>query len=264
VLRGALVTNGTYSILLMNLSQIEERIVKVEQLAEGVTLYLGDCREVLLTLEGVDAVITDPPYGIGYVKGAGGRAVAGTRLPARRNSTPVHGDDEPFDPALVLGFPEVILWGSDHFYNRLPDRGRFIAWDKLSGSTLRDSFADVEFAWHSAEGAARIFSYLWKGVQQDGEKGEQRVHPTQKPVALMAWCINQLTGGGRLILDPFMGSGTTGVAAVRSGRRFIGIEIAAEHFDTARRRIERALRQPDLLFVERPAPPQQATMNLSN
>lgn len=187
-------------------------------------LYLGDCREILPTLGKVDAVVTDPPYGIGHVKGSSGRAVAGTSLPARRNIERIVGDDAPFDPSQLLGFPQVISWGADHYASKLP-HGRWLAWDKISGASLVDSFSDVEFAWHSQPGAARIISYLWKGVLQDGEKGAPRYHPTQKPIAVMEWCIRQLAGPVETILDPFMGSGTTGVAAVKLGRRFIGIEI---------------------------------------
>lgn len=214
------------------------------------TLIMGDCREVLPTLPKVDAVVTDPPYGIAHVKGDSGRAVAGTRLPARRNIEAIFGDNEPFDPSVLMAFPEAIMWGADHYAAALP-HGRWLAWDKISGASLVDSFSDVEFAWHSERGAARIISYLWKGVLQDGEKGVQRFHPTQKPIAVMRWCIEQLRGPARSILDPFMGSGTTGVACVKLGRRFIGIEREPKYFDIACRRIADAYAQPDL-FVPRP------------
>jgi site-specific DNA-methyltransferase (adenine-specific) len=105
-------------------------------------------------------------------------------------------------------------------------------------------------------GASRIFSYLWKGVQQDGEKGAPRVHPTQKPVALMAWCIDQLVDTPATIVDPYCGSGTTGVAAVRLGRRFTGVEIEERYFDVACRRIGDTLKQPHM-FVEKPMPANQ-------
>ena len=222
-------------------------MTRVEQIGD-CRLILGDCREILPTLGKVDAVVTDPPYGIGYAHSSGGRAVVSRRLPARRHAQPIVGDDEAFDPSEWLTFPEVIMWGADHYASMLP-HGRWLAWDKISGASLVDSFSDVEFAWHSKPGAARIISYLWKGVLQDGEKGAQRWHPTQKPIAVMAWCIKQLRRPAEFILDPFMGSGTTGVACVKLGRKFIGIEIDENYFDIACRRIEKAYAQPDM-FVE--------------
>jgi site-specific DNA-methyltransferase (adenine-specific) len=230
--------------------------VRVERIGE-CQLILGDCREV--SLPGNAAIVADPPYGIAYVKGDGGRRVAGTNLPARRHSAAIVGDDTAFDPSPWVSFPETILWGADHYAARLP-HGRWLAWDKLAGATLQDSFSDVEFAWHSKRGAARIINYLWKGVLQDGEKGVRRWHPTQKPVAVMEWCIKQLHGYAETICDPYMGSGSTGVAAARLGRKFVGVEIDPGHFETACRRIEAAYAQPDL-FVKSPEPkPEQLSL----
>lgn len=208
---------------------------RMETIGGGVaTLYLGDCREIIAALTGVDAVITDPPYGIAHVMGGGGKGKH-----TRRNIAPIHGDDVPFDPSHLLAFGNVITWGADHYSERLP-HGRWLAWDKLAGLKSFDSFSDVEFAWHSKRGAARIFSHMWKGICQDSEKGGQRrEHPTQKPVLLMQWCIRQ-AGQPNTILDPYMGSGTTGVAAVTMGRRFIGCEIDEGHFEVACRRIREA------------------------
>jgi site-specific DNA-methyltransferase (adenine-specific) len=222
---------------------------RTETIAEGVTLYLGDCREILPSLGKVDACVTDPPYGIAHVKGAGGLGKHN-----RRNIAPIAGDDVPFDPCPFLAFPDVILWGASHFAQSLP-HGRWYVWDKLDGMESFDSFSDIEIAWHNKRGAERIFRHMWKGICQDSEKDATREHPTQKPIALMRWCIEQCSAP-RTILDPFMGSGTTGVAAVKLGRRFIGIEIEERYFNIAVRRIEEALRQPDL-FIERPKPAKQ-------
>jgi DNA modification methylase len=215
---------------------------RVETIGEGVTLYLGDCREILPTLPKVDAVVTDPPYGIAHVKGTGGKGKHD-----RRNIAPIHGDDKPFDPAILLSFPNVLMWGADHYAARLP-RGRWLVWDKLDGLASYDSFSDVEIAWHSKPGAARLFRHLWKGICQASEKDGTREHPTQKPVALMRWCLEQV-GQAETILDPYMGSGTTGVALVKRGGRFIGIEIEEKYFDIACRRISETLKQPDM-FIE--------------
>lgn len=211
----------------------------------AATLYLGDCREILPTLGKIDVVVGDLPYGIAYAKGAGGKGKHSIR-----NTEAIAGDAEPFDPTPFLEFPEVILWGANHYAGQLP-HGRWLAWDKLAGMTEFDSFSDVEFAWRKGRGKDRIFSHLWKGICKASEKaqGKERWHPTQKPVALMKWCINMTAGG--LILDPFMGSGTTGVACVEMGRRFIGIEIEPRYFDIACKRIEEAQRQSDL-FIKQP------------
>lgn len=217
------------------------------------TLYLGDCREVLPTLGVVDAIVSDPPYGIGYDRGGGGRG-----LGKNRNLGAIVGDDQPFDPSPFLAYPHVILFGADHFAQRLP-RGRWLVWDKLAGVPSFDSFSDVEVAWNNRTGAARIFRHLWKGLLQDSEKGPRRHHPTQKPVALMRWCIEQLPADARTICDPFMGVGATGVAAVQMGRRFIGVEIVPEYFDVACRRIHEAQHAP---LLEKSALATQTTLAL--
>jgi site-specific DNA-methyltransferase (adenine-specific) len=232
--------------------------MREEILAEGVRLILGDCREVLPTLGKVDAVVTDPPYGIGFERGAGGNGAQPKER--RRDYGKVIGDDQPFNPAEWLRWP-CILWGANHYSARLP-HGRWLAWNKLGQLQPWDNFSDVEFAWQNTRAADRIFSLLWKGLCQ-GEKlnGGVRGHPTQKPVALMTWCLEQLPDGCETILDPFMGSGTTGVAAVKLGRKFIGIELEPKYFDTACKRIQAALDAPDL-FIEPPKPAEQETLEL--
>lgn len=232
-----------------------------EDLADGVTLYCADCRDILPTLPRVDAVVTDPPYGIGYAhSGFHGGRIGITAAANARGAPPVIGDDEPFDPSPLLGFRNVLMWGADHFHARLPDSGRWLAWNKLGSLEPWDSFCDVEFAWHSGKGAARIFSMMWKGLVGDkrGEENSLRHHTTQKPIALMSWCIEQV-GAADTILDPYCGSGTTGVAAVKLGRRFIGIEIEPKYFDIACRRISEALKQGDF-FIEKPKPAKQESI----
>lgn len=223
-------------------------MTRVEHIGNA-TLYLGDCREILPTLGPVDAVVTDPPYGIGFEKGAGGNGAQPKER--RRDYGPIHGDDKAFDPAPWLMWP-CILWGANHYSSALP-HGRWLAWNKLGSLEPWDSFSDVEFAWQNVRGADRIFSLLWKGLCQ-GEKinGGVRGHPTQKPVALMEWCLG-FVPNAVVILDPFMGSGTTGVACARLGRAFVGIEIDPAYFDIACERIAKAYAQPDL-FVAPPEP----------
>lgn len=215
------------------------------------TLYLGDCLEISFALGMIDAVISDPPYGIGYAHSGFTNGTIGITAAAnKRGSPPVIGDDQPFNPAPWLALSSnVLLWGADHFYPRLPDHGRWLSWNKLGDLEPWDTFSDVEFAWHSKEGAARIFSMKWKGLVCDkiGEHNGLRQHTTQKPVRLMRWCIEQAKlPEGSLILDPYMGSGTTGVAAAQSGHRFIGVEIHEPYFDISCERIDMAQRQERL------------------
>lgn len=215
---------------------------------DAVTIYHGDCREVLPSLPPVDLVLSDPPYGIGYqhsghVRGVKG-AIGMTAAANRRGSPAIHGDDAVFDPSPWLTFPNVILWGADHFYPRLPDRGRWLAWNKLGSMEPWDTFCDVEFAWHSKEAPARIFSMLWKGLACDkrGENNGLRSHPMQKPVRLMRWCIEQSgVDVNAVILDPFMGSGTTLRAAKDLGRKAIGIDIEEKYCFIAAKRMSQAV-----------------------
>lgn len=231
--------------------------IKREVVIGGCRLLLGDCLEILPAVGAVHAVVTDPPYGIGFAKGD---CVTGSRLCASRFTDPIVGDSEPFDPAPLLSYSEIIMWGADHYRARLPERGRFLAWDKKAGWTFEDTFSDVEFAWHSEGGASKIIDYLWKGVRQDGEKGLPKYHIMQKPIAVMEWCISQLRGPAQIILDPYMGSGTTGVACVKLGRKFIGIEIDEGYFDIACSRIEKAYAQPDMFIEARAPEPVQEAM----
>ena len=216
------------------------------------TLYLGDCREILPTLPKVDCVITDPPYGIGFLHSGISYGLA----PGTSKKAPIIGDNAPFDPAPGLDFKTVILWGADHFAQRLPE-GRWLVWDKLGGGkSFGDSFSDGEVAWMNRKGALRFYRHLWKGLLRDGiDRGTKRVHVSQKPIELMRWCIEQ-AGETKIILDPFMGSGTTGVAAMQLGRKFIGIEIEPKYFDIACELIENAQRQHTLFDPPRPKPEQ--------
>lgn len=207
----------------------------------NATLYHADCLEVLPLLSGVDALVSDPPYGV-PINTKFNLGTKGDRAADGKDFAPVHGNDAPFDPSPFLNFPTVILWGANHYAHRLPHNGRWLVWDKRCGVTPERTQADGEMAWVSEYGAARFFRHVWDGMIKDSEKGEARVHPTQKPVVLMKWCL-QFAPKAQVILDPFMGSGTTGVAVVEEGRRFIGVEYSREYFDQACKRIEAAQQQ---------------------
>jgi site-specific DNA-methyltransferase (adenine-specific) len=229
-------------------------MTQVERIGNA-TLYLGDCLAMMPALRAeacAFAVVSDPPYGIGYAHSGGERLfskVGRTRAARERGVSAMAGDERPYDPAPWLGFcGNVLLWGADHFHRRLPASGRWLAWNKLGTLEPWDSFSDVEFAWHSGNGASRIFTLLWKGlVQAEKVANGVRHHVTQKPIALMEWCIAQSgVGGGTTVLDPYMGSGTTGVAALRLGHRFIGVEIDRRYFEIACRRSAEAQARPTL------------------
>ncbi len=210
------------------------------------TLYLGDCREILPTRGRVDAVVTDPPYGIGAGQMSFGKW---------RTSDMERGDWDAEAPCLddvrALNLP-TIIWGGNYF--PLPPSRAYLVWDKGAGFAGRD-FAEVEQAWCSFDGNARVFRRdpLARGDYRDKQ------HPTQKPVALMEWCLGFLPDA-KAILDPFMGSGTTGVACIKLGRKFIGIEIEERYFDIACRRIEEAWKQPRLFEEPRAKPVQGALL----
>jgi site-specific DNA-methyltransferase (adenine-specific)/modification methylase len=163
---------------------------------------------------------------------------------------PFLGDAEPFDPAPVVGAaPLVLLWGADHYRARLPDGGSFLCWDKSIGLGPADSFADAEFAWTNVPRIKRtVHRQLWKGIAARGaDKAGGRVHVSQKPRELMRWCLGLLgLPRGSLVADPYMGSGSTGIAALEMGHRFVGVEIDPGHFHTACQRIEAAQQQATL------------------
>jgi DNA modification methylase len=202
----------------------------------NATLYHGDCREILLTLPKVDAVVTDPPYGIAHIWSGGSERHGWTKANAEaglRNEWDVVAPDAETFRLIVGAGKKVVIWGGNYF--DLPPSRRWLVWNKPERGF---SLAEAELAWTNMNAVVRVF---------DGARSEpRRVHPTQKPVALMAWCINQC-GRPETILDPFMGSGTTGVACAQLGRKFIGIELERKYFDIACRRIEDAQRQGSLL-----------------
>lgn len=222
-------------------------MTRTEHIAEGVTLYMGDSADILPTLPKVDAVVTDPPYGIDE---AAGKNASRGNLAVAKDYGDEDWDSQPISPELMrivraAGDYAVIFGGN---YYDCPPASCWLVWDKENGT---NDFADCELAWTNLPKAVRRIKFMWNGMLR--AHGEPRGdHPTQKPIGVMKWCIGHVPGPARLILDPFMGSGTTGVAAVEMGRQFIGIERVQRYFDIACRRVADALSRPDM-FIEKPA-----------
>lgn len=191
----------------------------------------GDCSATLPTLPVVDAMVSDPPYGIG--EAAGKNASRGDMAVARD-----YGDDEwdnapPSTELLDLcrsrGRTQVLFGGN---YFRLPPARCWLVWDKLNTG----DFADCELAWTNLDRAVRRLAYRWNGMLRENNE-ERGQHPTQKPVGVMLWVLGLATKLDDVVLDPFCGSGTTGVACLRLGRRFIGIEREPKYAAVARERL---------------------------
>jgi site-specific DNA-methyltransferase (adenine-specific)/modification methylase len=215
-------------------------------------LILGDCLEVMPLLGRVDSVVTDPPYGIGE---SGKKNKTRGGLAAVRDYGDYQWDHTRPDLASLPDVPKII-WGGNYF--DLGPAPRWLVWDKENSG----DFADGEMAWCSIAGAMRIFRWQWNGFIRKGEMDKTkspifRVHPTQKPVALMEWCLGFLPDA-KTILDPFAGSGSTGVACVKTGRAFIGIERDPDYFAIMCKRIDDAYRQPNLFIPQPPKPKQEA------
>jgi site-specific DNA-methyltransferase (adenine-specific)/modification methylase len=215
---------------------------------------------MLPLLRGIDAVVSDPPYGIGFTHGATRKGLPGFGSA----SSPIYGDDTPFDPGPVLaaflksnggcgGLAPVVLWGANHYSHRLPP-GQWLCWDKACAKGAHSSFQDAEFAWTSRKTPRSIFHHLWLGLLREGEDSSGRslrYHVSQKPVELMTWCLETTRIGlGKTVLDPYMGSGSTGVACLRTGRKFVGIDIDAENCSNAVARITRIETEIDAALSE--------------
>jgi len=207
---------------------------KRKEVIGNATLYLGDCLEILPTLPKVDAVITDPPYGINR------SGQPETKTVNQKHKRKLHEDfgwdaarPAPEIFALMLEKSDVqVIWGANYFADLLPPTKGWLYWDKGQNGL---SMSDGELAWTSMQKALRAFV-----CNRSALVGSE--HPTQKPEILMRWCIAQ-AGNPQTVLDPFMGSGTTGVACMNLGRAFIGIEIEPKYFDIACERITNAQRQ---------------------
>lgn len=209
-----------------------------------VTLYHGDCRDILGNLR-ADAVITDPPYGIKRDKGMGVGGYDSTGRYKRKNRRYAgEWDAEPADAELlqmvIAAAPVAVLWGGN--YLPLGRGGKWLVWNK---EQVMPSYSDAELAWTNADGeSVKLYT-----LHCNKARLEMGLHPTQKPVQLMAWSMDQAkVSEGALVLDPFTGSGSTAIACLRTGRRFVGIEKDPTHYATALKRITDELAQGDLFL----------------
>ena len=196
-------------------------------------LYKGDCRELLskVDISNVKLLLTDPPYGIGY------NAVK-NNLPTFNDYGDIQGD-EGMDLSFLFELKmEQIVFGANCFSQYLPHRGRWICWDKRTNESADKALGSpFELAWTSRKsGYDKMYRVMHGGFVNDN--GGKRYHPTEKPIRLMKKIIEDYTKEGDTILDCFMGSGTTEIAAVNMNRNFIGFEIDDKYFNIAKKRIE--------------------------
>lgn len=205
--------------------------IRIEARNSWCELYRADCLD-LLPID-ADAVVTDPPYGISLPCNFAGRGRG--NLAACRDWSDVMGDDKPFDPSPWLGFEKVILFGANYYAHLLPPVSGWLVWDKERGDYLDQS--TCELAWTNCVKGCRRIRHLWNGMMKASQHGES-YHPTEKPVVVMGWAIDRAgVKSGQLVLDPYMGGGSTAIACIRKGINFRGIEIDPSHFKTAVDRI---------------------------
>ena len=212
---------------------------------DGITIYCADNRDVLPTLGRFDLLLTDPPYGIGRDNGMGGGGFDGFGSGKKRNPKRYDGewDDEVPDGntiELVLNAADLeIIWGGNYFSGRLPQESKWLVWDKQQ---TMPSYSDAELAWTNLNGnSVKMFRYCGAGLMA---KEKDRCHSTQKPVALMSWCLILAGDSVRTVLDPWMGSGTTLVAAKLRGLQATGIEINEDYCKLAVERLRQGVLIP--------------------
>lgn len=233
----------------------------------SATLHLGHCEAFIADFDSAafDLAIVDPPYFDGPNKSGyygKGYSSLGVQRAKHYDSLPEWSvPDEQYFKDLRRVSRHQIIWGANHFADRFNAAGSgWIVWDKLNGAS---TFADAELAYCSMDRAVRVFRYVWNGMHQgqyggDKSRNETRIHPTQKPVALYEWVLDNYAEAGQRILDTHLGSGSSAIAAIRRGFDFVGIEVDQTMFSAACRRIEQAAKQP-MLFE----PIRMATEQLS-
>lgn len=214
---------------------------------DAVAIFCADCRDFLPLIpdKSIDLVLTDPPYGMNNnpdnTRFSGGKHKRGIGT----IYSPIVGDNKPFDPTPWLNFPAVILWGSNHFANLLP-LGTTLIWIKKYSHLYGSFLSDAEIAWQQGGCGVYCFEKSWTGFNRN-PLGKSSQHPNQKPISLMEWCIGRSgIGKDTIILEPYMGSGTTLLAAKKLGRKCIGIEIEERYCEIAARRLSQTVMRLDI------------------
>jgi site-specific DNA-methyltransferase (adenine-specific) len=211
---------------------------------KGITIYHGDCLEIMPQLEPVDLVLTDPPYGTGFdfTKKRSRTSIIkrgyGPYKTKDRDWENYKGNNKPFDPVHLLGINKIIIWGANNFADKLPARNSWLVWDKKA-HTNSDNHGDCELAWTNLSIPIRRYTHLWRGIVRSGRENPkfgEKFHPSQKPQSLIEWCLN-LALPFDIIIDPYMGSGTTLCAAKEMNKKAIGIEIEEKYCEIAARRL---------------------------
>lgn len=217
--------------------------MKVEpvHVIKDCSLYCGDMLELLPRIARevrIDAIVTDPPYGIGadVIQKKRARKKYGLSWAPCKDYGTSNWDHSPCSPEMISLMQEIsdyqIIFGGNYF--RLPPSSCWLVWDKMNGS---NNYADCELAWTNLKKAVRRLQLRWHGMIRD--ENEERVHPTQKPVGVMKWCLSHLPKECEVICDPFLGSGSTGVACVRARKKFIGIDQDPKYVEMAAERIRK-------------------------
>jgi site-specific DNA-methyltransferase (adenine-specific) len=203
------------------------------------TLYKGDCLDIVKSIDRrtIAAIVSDPPYGVAVKtdnsRFSGGKAAPRTRLDRAR----IRDDHKPFNPTPWLVIPKIVLWGANFYSDNLP-LGGWLIWCKKRDNQLGTVLGDCEVAWTNTSKAVYLKRHVWNGFDRESERHHGVMHASQKPIAIMGWCIDRLRlSPGDTIIDPYMGSGTTGVAAINRGFNFVGIEIDPEYYAIAQKRV---------------------------
>jgi hypothetical protein len=202
----------------------------------GITIYHGDCREILPDLS-FEVMLTDPPYGISHPTDY--RARGRGKIAECQDFPPIYHDDRPFDPSHLITPVQTILWGGNYFADKLAPVSGWLVWNKERPHELDQ--ATAELAWTNCVKGVRVFTHMWNGMLRASENGASLQHPTHKPVALMAWCLSLKWINRGTVCDPYMGSGSTLVAAKNAGMEAIGIEIEERYCEIAAKRLAQSV-----------------------
>lgn len=218
---------------------------------DGITVYHAKCETILPEIDpaSVSLLIADPPYGVMAAEASGQRRRRDPSTATHRRDRivnpgwdPIKGDQEPFDPAHLLTFPRIVLFGANYYADKLPPSESWIVWDKREDAPS-DSNADAELIWTNCGGTVRTYRQCWRGFTRarDSLEPTKHVHPTQKPINLMMWLLERYTRPGDLVLDPYTGSGPVPKACQLLGRLCIAIDMVETYCATTVNRLAQSV-----------------------